>query len=49
MATSRDYEELKWAWSSWRNVSGRNMKADYEKLVSLLNKSAKLNGTYSIL
>src|SRR6218665_2469339 len=46
MATSRNWSELLWAWEGWRNVSGREMKSSYIKMVSLLNKEAKLQGKY---
>ncbi|KAM6163158.1 angiotensin-converting enzyme-like isoform 2-T2 [Rhynchocyon petersi] len=44
MATSRDYEELLWAWQGWRNKAGRSILPLYPKYVELSNKIAKLNG-----
>ncbi|ELU13139.1 hypothetical protein CAPTEDRAFT_175968 [Capitella teleta] len=44
MATSTDWDELKWAWESWRDVSGRLMPDMYEEYAGLLNKAADMNG-----
>ena len=44
MESSRDYDELKWAFKGWRDVSGRMMKKDFEQKVKLLNEAARLNG-----
>ncbi|XP_006897856.1 PREDICTED: angiotensin-converting enzyme-like isoform X2 [Elephantulus edwardii] len=44
MATSRNYEELLWAWEGWRNKVGRSILPSYPKYVELSNKAAKLNG-----
>jgi len=46
MSTSRNWGELVWAWEEWRNVSGKNMRSSYIKMVSLLNKQVKLKGKY---
>ncbi|XP_077996679.1 angiotensin-converting enzyme-like [Glandiceps talaboti] len=43
MAKSRDYEELKWAWESWRKETGPKMKDMYEEFVTLANKAAEVN------
>ncbi|XP_077861596.1 angiotensin-converting enzyme-like [Saccoglossus kowalevskii] len=43
MATSRDYDELKWAWEGWRRETGPEMKDMYENFVTLANKAAKVN------
>ena len=40
-STSRDWDELLWAWEGWRNVSGKEMKPLYIKMVLLLNKDVK--------
>ncbi|NXU79541.1 ACE enzyme, partial [Oreotrochilus melanogaster] len=44
MATSRDYEELLFAWKGWRDASGKKMKKNYKRYVELSNKAAVLNG-----
>ena len=44
MATSRDYDELKWAFKGWRDVSGKKMKKDFARQVEILNQAARLNG-----
>ena len=44
MATSRDWEELTWAWQEWRTQTGRRMKQNYTEFVQLHNKAARLNG-----
>ena len=41
METSRDYDRLKWAWQSWRDVSGKQMKDLYEESVQLQNDAVK--------
>ena len=46
IATSRDWDELVWAWDGWRNVSGDKMPFDYRRMVELLNKAARMNGRY---
>lgn len=45
MASSRDWDELLWAWEGWRNVSGRRMPEMYEEYAGLLNMAANMNGT----
>ncbi|XP_025783421.1 angiotensin-converting enzyme-like isoform X2 [Puma concolor] len=44
MATSRKYEDLLWAWKSWRDKVGRAILPFFPKYVELANKAAKLNG-----
>ncbi|KAM5150443.1 angiotensin-converting enzyme isoform 2-T2 [Callospermophilus lateralis] len=44
MATSRNYEELLWAWKSWRDKVGRTILPLFPKYVQLTNKAAQLNG-----
>ncbi|KAI6048483.1 angiotensin-converting enzyme isoform X1 [Marmota monax] len=44
MATSRNYEELLWAWKSWRDKVGRTLLPLFPKYVQLTNKAAQLNG-----
>ncbi|NXJ81114.1 ACE enzyme, partial [Trogon melanurus] len=44
MATSRDYDELLFAWKGWRDASGKMIKNNYKRYVELSNKAAVLNG-----
>jgi len=44
MATSRDWDELKWAWEEWRTETGRKMKDNYSDFTEIHNKAARLNG-----
>jgi len=44
MATSRDYEKLKWAWQGWRDATGPKMKSLYTRLVRNMNAAANDNG-----
>uniref|UniRef100_A0A671F1S6 Angiotensin-converting enzyme n=1 Tax=Rhinolophus ferrumequinum TaxID=59479 RepID=A0A671F1S6_RHIFE len=44
MATSQKYEELLWAWKSWRDKVGRSILPFFPKYVELSNKAARLNG-----
>ncbi|KAK2143387.1 hypothetical protein LSH36_845g01017 [Paralvinella palmiformis] len=44
MSSSRDWDELVWAWEGWRNESGRKMPDTYEQFAELLNKAAVING-----
>ncbi|XP_071837203.1 angiotensin-converting enzyme-like [Apostichopus japonicus] len=43
MSTSRDYDELLWAWQSWRDEVGPSAKDDYIRYVELKNEAAKAN------
>lgn len=47
MASSSDYEELKWVWEQWHEVSGKGMRADYKVYVDFMNKAAEANGKVS--
>lgn len=47
MATSRDYDELLFAWKGWRDASGKKIKNNYKRYVELSNKAAVLNGQCS--
>lgn len=49
MATSREYEELLWAWQSWRDKVGRAILPLYPKYVGFSNKIAQLNGEFPVL
>ncbi|XP_077019651.1 angiotensin-converting enzyme isoform X6 [Tamandua tetradactyla] len=44
MSTSRNYEELLWAWKGWRDKAGRTILPFFPKYVEFINKAAKLNG-----
>ncbi|XP_013379232.1 angiotensin-converting enzyme [Lingula anatina] len=44
MMTSRDYDELLWAWKSWRDVTGPPIRDLYREFVVFQNKAAKENG-----
>uniref|UniRef100_A0A8D2K6D3 Angiotensin-converting enzyme n=1 Tax=Theropithecus gelada TaxID=9565 RepID=A0A8D2K6D3_THEGE len=44
MATSRNKEELLWAWQGWRDAMGRQIRTTFEHYVELSNKVAQLNG-----
>ncbi|XP_020754572.1 angiotensin-converting enzyme isoform X2 [Odocoileus virginianus] len=44
MATSRNYQDLAWAWKSWRDNVGRSILPFFPKYVELTNKAARLNG-----
>lgn len=46
MTNTRDYTVLKDAWKGWRDVSGKNMKKQYEDFVSLMNTAIKAGGQY---
>nr|KAG5696164.1 hypothetical protein BaRGS_026523 [Batillaria attramentaria] len=41
LATSRDYNELLWAWEGWRNMTGPLMKDSYAKFVTLSNEAVQ--------
>ncbi|XP_043911144.1 angiotensin-converting enzyme [Protopterus annectens] len=43
MATSRDYDELLFAWKGWRDASGKKIREKYKRYVELSNKAARLN------
>ncbi|KAL3278129.1 hypothetical protein HHI36_013474 [Cryptolaemus montrouzieri] len=43
-STSRDYNELAYAWKSWRDETGAKMRHLYERYVNLSNEASVLNG-----
>ena len=47
MATSRDYDELLWAWQSWHNCFGVQMRSLYTQFVNLQNEVAQESGMMS--
>lgn len=42
--TSRNYDELLWAWKGWRDAIGPKTKSDWVKAEKLRNKGAKEHG-----
>jgi peptidyl-dipeptidase A len=44
MGSSRDHDELLWAWIGWHNASGRPMREPYTELVRNMNEAARNNG-----
>ena len=44
MANSENYEELKYVWQGWHDVSGKKMRDDYKTYVKLVNEAAEKNG-----
>lgn len=46
MRTSRDYDELLWAWKGWRDATGPFMKDNYAEFVSLSNEAVRKLGMY---
>ncbi|ELU17193.1 hypothetical protein CAPTEDRAFT_161725 [Capitella teleta] len=44
MKTSRDWDELLWAWQAWHDVTGINMRDNYTLLVDEMNVAARDNG-----
>jgi peptidyl-dipeptidase A len=47
MAKSRDPKLLLHAWKSWRDASGKHMRKDYERYVTLKNEAAVADGDSS--
>nr|CAH7715323.1 unnamed protein product [Callosobruchus chinensis] len=43
MATSKDYDELVYAWTKWRDATGAKMKDLYKTYVELSNEEARAN------
>jgi peptidyl-dipeptidase A len=41
MASSRNYDELLWAWKGWSEATGPKMKHLYTESIALQNKAAK--------
>ena len=44
MATSRDPEELRYAWRAWRDAAGRPLRQQFAQYVRLSNEAARING-----
>lgn len=47
MAESTNYSELLWAWKSWRDVVGREIRPLYSTYVDLKNEGARASGKFS--
>lgn len=43
MASSRNYDELKYVWEQWHSATGPHMRNDYKEYVTLMNQAARLN------
>ena len=48
MRNSRDPEELKHVWLTWRDQTGKTMRDDYKEFVQLINEAAKINGMHTV-
>ena len=46
MSTSRDYDELLWAWRGWRDAIGPKAKPLFTEVVTLRNLVARKNGRW---
>lgn len=46
MAKSRDYNELYWAWNSWREAAGQPSREDFKHDVMYRSMVAEAYGTY---
>lgn len=44
MASSNNFDELKWTWEQWHEKSGKLMRDDYQIYVDFMNKAAVANG-----
>lgn len=43
MASSEDFDEMKWTWEQWHEKSGKVMRTDYKSYVDLMNVAAEAN------
>jgi peptidyl-dipeptidase A len=46
--SSRDWDELLWAWTSWRDVTGPGIREKFSEIVSLMNNTAIENGGFTL-
>lgn len=46
LASSTNFDEMKWTWEQWHEKSGKNMRNDYKSYVDFMNKAAVANGSY---
>lgn len=44
LASSNNFDEMKWTWEQWHAKSGMNMRDDYKSYVDLMNNASKANG-----
>ena len=44
MASSTNFDEMKWTWEQWHEKSGKLMRDDYKIYIELMNKAAEANG-----
>lgn len=44
LASSEDFDELKYVWAEWHEQTGKKMRSDYENYVGLVAEVANLNG-----
>lgn len=44
LSSSTDYDELVYAWKSWRDATGAKMRDYYKVYVELSNEAAEANG-----
>lgn len=47
MAATRDPEEMKHIWVSWRNATGKHFRGLFQQYVTILNEVAVKNSTYT--
>jgi peptidyl-dipeptidase A len=45
MASSENFDEMKFTWEQWHEKSGKLMRDDYKSYVDFMNTAAKANGT----
>lgn len=44
LASSDDFEELRYYWAQWHDKTGTHMRSDYQRFAELSNEAAVLNG-----
>lgn len=44
LASSENFDEMKYVWEQWHEKSGKLMRTDYKAYVDLMNKAAEGNG-----
>ena len=42
-AKSRNYDELKYLWKSWRDNTGRKIRRDYKQYLTIIDKATDRN------
>nr|XP_039268156.1 angiotensin-converting enzyme-like [Styela clava] len=48
METSRDYDELRWAWKGWRDAIGPKIRKDWIAAMEVSNKGAREHGYHDV-